>query len=193
MERVKIEIDLHRARIWQLEAYSSLPAAVLNAPATIDEYDPSTWWTPKDHRAHSLHIARVVGMIIRHFVFGDVDVASLSVPDRIAVGDVDTLAALKNMEDLLPVVHGRTHQMWAEHHEKSFDEIVAMGEESYAQMFSLLASINEDQLANTVITRGPTVRQSVGEQLATLAGHDRQHWGWAIQGLADRAAAVSQG
>ena len=47
MERVKIEIDLHRARIWQLEAYSSLPAAVLNEPATIDEYDPSTWWTPK--------------------------------------------------------------------------------------------------------------------------------------------------
>ena len=102
MERVKIEIDLHRARIWQLEAYSSLPAAVLSAPVTIDE--------------------------------------------------------------------------------------VAMGEESYAQMFSLLASINEDQLANTVITRGPTVRQSVGEQLATLAGHDRQHWGWAIQGLADRAS-----
>ena len=69
-----------------------------------------------------------------------------------------------------------------------FDEIVAMGEESYAQMFSLMASINEDQLANTVITRGPTVRQSVGEQLATLAGHDRQPWGWAIQGLADRAS-----
>ena len=75
-------------------------------------------------------------MIIRHFVFGDVDVASLSVPDRIAVGDVDALAPLKNMEDLLPVVHGRT----------------------------------------------------LGEQLATLAGHDRQHRGWAIQGLADRAS-----
>jgi hypothetical protein len=187
MERVDIEVALHRARIWQLETYASLPAEVLDLPATRDEHDPSRWWTPKDHLAHSHHMVNAVGLIVRHFVFGDLDVASLSIPDRIAISDPDTMASIKNMADLLPTVHARTHEIWAEHHDKSFDEVVALGEESYAQIFSLLASIDEDQLANTVIARGP-LRQTIGEQLATLAGHDRLHWSWAIKGLTEHAS-----
>ena len=186
MTRVEIELALHRARTWQLEAYSSLPTEVLHAPATQDEHDPDVWWTPKDHLAHSSYIASVVCMIIRHNVFG-LDIETLNFHERIAIGHKETMASIPTMADLVPRVHERTNEMWQAHHDKTFGQVVAMGEESYAEIFSLLASISDEQLESVVIDRG--VKQSIAEQLATLAGHDRQHWGWAMRGIADRAAA----
>ena len=186
MTRVEIELALHRARAWQLEVYSSLPDEVLHAPATQDEHDPDVWWTPKDHLAHSSYIASVVCMIIRHNVFG-LDIEALNFHERMAIGHKETLASMPTMADLVPRVHERTNEMWRAHHDKTFGQVVAMGEESYAEIFSLLASITDGQLESVVIDRG--VKQSIAEQLATLAGHDRQHWGWAIRGIADLAAA----
>lgn len=188
--RTDIEIAFLRARIWQLEAYATLPQELLEQPATQDEFDPASWWTPKDHLAHCGLMTEAISLIIRHHVQGGVDPSTLVVGERIAIQDPETMASFASLEDLFPVVHGRTHELWREYRDVPLDGVLALGERTRAELLGVLGSLTEEQLGLEVIPRGPA-RWTVGQQIAQLHNHDKLHWGWALTGLARRAEVLT--
>lgn len=183
MKRMELEVTLSRERAWVLDAYSSLPPAVLDMPATVDQHDPSVWWTPKDHFAHHARVGLQVALMIRQAVFGDVDVSTLTDGERFAIADPATMAGLSTGEDIMVMAHRNTNAWWATLHDMTFDEVIAYGAKSHAGLLTLLASISDAQLEDTVV--GLT-KSSISALLATYEGHGHEHFGYSIEGLAER-------
>ena len=187
MKRIEIELLAHDDRTRLVRAYADLPPALLDMPATQDQHDPEEWWTPKDHFAHQARVTEQVMLMTSQGVFGNHDVQALRPDELVAIGHAETLAELRNpVENLLKVAHEATNRWRSAVKDMTFDEVVAYGTRIHGELMLLLASITEQQLEETVL---PLTGKTIGELLARHGEHGREHWGFAMQGLAERAQA----
>jgi hypothetical protein len=185
VKRIEIELLAHQDRTRLVRSYADLPAELLDMPATQDQHDPDVWWTPKDHFAHQARVTEQVMLMISQGVFGNHDVSALRPDELVAIGDAETLAALRDPVDLMRIAHEATNRWRTSIKDLTFEEVVVYGTRVHGELMLLLASITEQQFEETKVS---LTKRTIGELLARHGDHGREHWGYAMQGLAERAA-----
>ncbi|HEX9260050.1 MAG TPA: DinB family protein [Acidimicrobiales bacterium] len=173
MNRIEIEIELHRGRADTLEWVASLSDDDLRAPRTRSENDPDSWWSHADHFVHTTLIERSFNEMIRRHVRGEQGM------DR---GLVDESGqALKPMGELMAYVHAYTESWKKEQEGKPLDELVRIGLSVRADTLALLAELDDEQLASR-IPGAPWADGTVGGVMAVHAAHARTHRQWSERG-----------
>lgn len=80
-------------------------------------------------------------------------------------------------------VHALNEKWIIEQRGKSFDEVVALGQQVRADTLVLVARLTEAQL-NEKVPGAPWGDGTIGGILAINGDHARQHYGWVTNGLA---------
>jgi hypothetical protein len=173
MNRIEIEIELHRGRADSLEWIASLSDEERNAPRTRSEHDPDSWWTHADHFVHTTLIERSFNEMVRRHIKGEQGM------DAALVGEGGT--SLKPIEDIMAYVHSYTEGWKKEQEGKSLDELVCVGLAVRADTLSLLSELTDEQLASK-IPGAPWGDGTVGGVLAIHASHYRTHRHWSEEG-----------
>ncbi|MGA0864017.1 MAG: DinB family protein [Ilumatobacteraceae bacterium] len=169
MERWEIEKKLHEDRAWLLATYAELSHEQLHADLTRSEHDPENWWSALDHLAHLALIERNFAQMVRRHVKGDNDPVGMS---------RDTSGAPRTRDQIMAAVHEMTDEWQQRHHDKTFDEVVALGAAARADTLALLSELTDEQLQE-VLPGAPWADGTVGGVLAANADHGRMHWKWA--------------
>jgi hypothetical protein len=175
MNRVEIEIELHRGRAETLEWVTSLSDEELLAPRTQSENDPDSWWSHADHFIHTTLIEQNFNEMVRRHLRGEQGM------DRAMVGEDGK--ALRPIEDVMAYVHAFTEKWKVEQQGKPLDELVRIGLAARADTLALLAELDDDQLASK-IPGAPWADGTVGGVLSVHAGHARMHRQWSEAGSA---------
>jgi hypothetical protein len=116
VNRIEIEIELHRGRADALEWVSSLSEEGQREPRTRSEHDPESWWTPADHFVHTTLIERSFNEMVRRHLRGEQGMDSAMVDP--------SGKALRPLEDLMAYVHAYTEGWKKEQEGKPLDELV---------------------------------------------------------------------
>ena len=169
MQRWEIEKRLHEDRAWLLATYAALSDDQMRADLTQSEHDPSNWWSALDHLAHLALIERNFAQMVRRHVRGDDDPVGMS---------RDGAGVPRTRDQIMAAVHEMTDEWQQRHHDKSFDEVVALGASARAETLALLAELTDEQLQE-VLPGAPWADGTVGGVLAANADHGRMHWKWA--------------
>ncbi len=173
MNRTEIEIKLNRDRAWTLETWAALPPHDLARGITTSKHDPEASWTAKDHLAHLAGIEAAFNGIIRRYLEGDPNpIEILKNPD----------GSTPSREEVMTRVHALNEAWVYKHRDKSFSEIVALGQKIRGGTFALLAQLSDDQLAQR-LPGAPWADGTIGGVLAINGDHARQHHGWVTRGL----------
>ena len=169
MNRIDIEIELHRGRADALEWVTSLSEHELHEPRTHSEHDPDSWWNAADHFVHTTLIERTFNEMVRRHLRGEqgMDPAIFD-----ASGN-----ALRPLEDLMAYVHAYTEGWKKEQEGKPLDELVRIGLAVRADTLALLAELTDEQLASK-IPGAPWSDGTVGGVLSVHAAHARMHRHW---------------
>ena len=173
MNRIEIEIELHRGRADALEELAAMSGDELRKPRTRSEHDPDSWWCYADHFIHTTLIERSFNEMVRRHLRGEQGMDAAMVD---ASG-----AALKPMDDLMAYVHAYTEGWKKEQEGKPVDELVRIGLAVRADTLALLAELDDDQLASK-IPGAPWADGTVGGVLSVHAAHSRMHRRWAEEG-----------
>ena len=173
MNRIEIEIELHRGRADALEWIASIDEDELRAPRTRSEHDPETFWSHADHFVHTTLIERSFNEMVRRHLRGEQGMDSAMVDE--------SGKALKPMDDLMAYVHAYTETWKREQEGKPLDELVRIGLEVRADTLALLAELTDEQLASK-IPGAPWADGTVGGVLSVHASHHRMHRHWSEAG-----------
>jgi hypothetical protein len=185
MKRRTIEQQLLRDWDWFLELGSSLDEEVLNYEATPDGHDPSVWWTVKDHIAHIYAIARRTHALAEQYL------ATADGPEGAKEGDVIDFSS--NWDDIMKVVNKTTYDVMMEHHEKSWSEIVALGQLAKSERLQLIGTLTDTQLETPIPPPYGTMNGgdgTLGNLLLSDGMHQRMHILWIMKGLATKGQHV---
>ena len=176
VNRIEIEIELHRGRADTLEWVSSLSDDELASPRTRSEHDPESWWSAADHFIHTTLIERSFNEMVRRHLSGKQGMDAAMVDE--------SGKALRPMDDLMAYVHAYTEKWKVEQEGKPLDELVRIGLAVRADTLALLAELDDDQLASK-IPGAPWADGTVGGVLSVHANHARMHRTWAEAGTAE--------
>ncbi len=119
MDRIEIEIKLHRGRADALEAIAAMSEEERRAPRTRSEHDPDSWWCHADHFIHTTLIERQFNEMVRKHLRGE------PAMDRNLVDE--TGASLRSLDDIMAYVHRFTEGWKVENQDKPLDELVRIG------------------------------------------------------------------
>src|SRR5881227_3859590 len=97
MNRIEIEIELHRGRADTLEWVASLSEDELRSPRTRSEHDPDSWWAHPDHFIHTTLIERSFNEMVRRHLRGEQGMDPAMVDE--------SGQALRSRDDLMAYVH----------------------------------------------------------------------------------------
>lgn len=173
MNRTEIEIKLNKDRAWTLETWAAYSPEDLTRGITISRHNPDFSWSAKDHLAHLAGIEAVFNTIIKKFIAGDQNpISIMKNPDGTA----------PSREEIMAKVHAMNDDWVSKHVEKSFHEIVALGQQIRASTLSLLAELSDAQLEEK-IPGAPWGDGTVGGIIAINDDHAKQHFGWVTAGL----------
>ncbi|MEN3272418.1 MAG: hypothetical protein V7636_1179 [Actinomycetota bacterium] len=176
MNRVEIEIELHRGRADTLEWVTSLSEEELRGPRTRSEHDPDSWWSHADHFVHTTLIERSFNEMVRRHIKGEPGM------DR---GMVDESGkAMRPIEDVMAYVHSYTEGWKQEQDGKSLDELVCIGLAVRSDTLALLSELTDEQLASK-IPGAPWSDGTVGGVLSIHAAHARMHRQWSEDGTGE--------
>jgi len=173
MNRIEIEIALHRGRADQLEWVASLTEEQLREPRTRSEHDPDSWWTNADHFIHTTLIEKNFNEMIRRHVSG----AQGMDPNMVD----ESGKALRDVKDIMAYVHAFTERWKVEHEGKSLDELVKIGLEVRRDTLALLNELTDEQLASK-IPGAPWADGTVGGVMSVHGAHHAMHRQWAEAG-----------
>lgn len=173
MDRIGIEVELHRGRADALEWVASLSDEERRAPRTRSEHDPDSWWSYADHFIHTTLIERSFNEMVRRHLRGEQGMDPALVDES---GE-----ALRPVEDLMAYVHSYTEAWKKEQEGKPLDELVRIGLAVRADTLALLAGLDDEQLASK-IPGAPWADGTVGGVLSIHAAHARTHWHWSEEG-----------
>ena len=173
MNRIEIEIKLHRGRADLLEALAAMHEDDLRAPRTRSEHDTESWWSYADHFIHTTLIERRFNEMIRRHLRGEQGMDSALVDD--------SGKALRPMEDLMAYVHAFTEGWKVEQAGKPLDELVRTGLAVRSDTLALLAELDDEQLESK-IPGAPWADGTVGGIMAVHTDHGLMHQGWAAAG-----------
>lgn len=173
MDRIDIELALHRDRADALEIIRAMSEEERTAPRTRSEHDADSWWSFADHFIHTTLIERSFNEMVRRHVQGE-----RGMDANLVDGDG---GRMKPMADVLAYVHRFTEGWKREHEGKPLDELVRIGLATRADTLALLAELTDQQLAST-IPGAPWGDGTVGSIMAAHAGHAQVHRRWAEDG-----------
>ena len=173
MNRIEIEIELHRGRADALEWVASLSDEDRAAPRTRSEHDSESWWSHADHFLHTTLIERNFNEMIRRHIRGEQGM------DKGLVDESGT--ATRAPKDLMAYVHAHTEAWKQEQDGKSLDELVRIGLATRADTLVLLSELTDEQLASK-IPGAPWADGTVGGVMAVHASHYRLHRHWSERG-----------
>ena len=173
VNRLEIELALHRGRVEQLEWITALGPDDLNAPRTRSEHDPDSWWSAADHFVHTTLIERNFNEMVRRHIAGEPGMDARMVDE--------SGAALRSRDDVMAYVHSFTESWKKEHEGKALDELIRIGLAVRADTLALLAELTDEQLASK-IPGAPWSDGTVGGILAVHGHHYRMHRTWAEAG-----------
>jgi hypothetical protein len=176
MNRIEIESQLNRDRVWLIETYAMLPDELLTTGVTPSEHDPGTLWSPKDHLAHLAGIEHNFVRMIRKHVDGDPNPVGLR-------NNADGTA--RTMEQIMATVHEMTESWVLQHRAKSLADVIALGQQARSATLALLAGLTDEQLAEK-LPGAPWADGTFGGVIATNAAHGRMHWAWVKGGMIER-------
>src|SRR5258708_32564629 len=71
MNRIEIEVELHRGRADTLEWVATLSEDDLRAPRTRSEHDADSWWSHADHFIHTTLIESSFNEMVRRHIAGE--------------------------------------------------------------------------------------------------------------------------
>jgi hypothetical protein len=171
MDRIEIELKLHRARVDCIERLSTLTDEELHAPRTRSEHDPDLWWSRADHFIHTTLIERSFNQMIRRHVDGGVGMAGSPVQL-----DADGKPS-GSWEDIMKAVNAYTEEWAVEHRGKPLDELVRIGSEVRGETLQLLSTLTDEQLADR-IPGAPWAGGVIGGIIAINADHAFAHRGY---------------
>jgi hypothetical protein len=179
VNRLQTEIELNRDRAWVLEQWTSLSPSELEESCTVSEADPEFWWTPKDHFCHLISVEKNFRKMVASFLSGADDALDAAVPDRPRDGGG------RGMQQYVAV----GNDGWVrKHRDKSMDDLIRFGEQTRAQTFELMATIDDDQF-ELEIPGAPWGGGTVGAMLTHPVGvHGKLHWTWVTEGREARRA-----
>ena len=175
MDRVEIELRLHRSRTECIERLRELSDEELHAPRTQSEHDPSLWWSRADHFIHTTLIERNFNQMIRRHVAGEKAMAGSPVQLD------DDLKPVTSIEDIMAAVNAFTEEWAIEHRGKPLDELVRIGATVRGETLQLLSELTDEQLADR-IPGAPWAKGIVGGILAVNADHAEAHHGYGVDG-----------
>ncbi len=173
MNRTEIEIKLNQDRAWTLETWAAYPAEDLTRGITISRHNPDFLWSAKDHLAHLAGIEAVFNTIIKKYLAGD--------PNPISIMK-NTDGTAPSREEIMAKVHKLNDDWVNQHHAKTFNEIVALGQQIRSSTLSLLAEVSDAQLEEKV-PGAPWGDATIGGIIAINGDHAKQHFGWVTAGL----------
>jgi hypothetical protein len=165
MKRSEIEAKLCRHRATLLEALAALPDDVISKGITASQHDGSVQWSAKDHLAHLAGIEKLFNAIIRRHLAGD--------PSPIQLPK-DSDGNLLPREQIMPMVHEMNDGWIDEHRDKSFSDIVALGQMIRSDTLALLSSLTDEQLLEK-IPGAPWADGTVGGVISVNGDHSRLH------------------
>src|ERR1044072_1941174 len=168
MNRTELEIKLNQDRAWTLETFAALSEAELNCDLKPSRHNAESKWTAKDHLAHLIGIEIVFNKIIKRHLEGQANAIGIVVKED---------GTRRSQEEIMAIVHAMNEQWIIEHHDKSFNEIAALGQKVRAETLTLIAGLSDEQL-NEKITGAPWADASISGILAVNGDHARQHYGW---------------
>ncbi len=172
MNRIEIEIELHRGRADSLAWIASLSEEERNAPRTQSEHNAESWWTAADHFIHTTLIEKNFNEMVRRHISGEQGMDANMV-DASGKG-------MRKLEDVMAYVHRFTEGWKVEQENKPLDELVKIGLAVRADTLTLLSELTDDQLASK-IPGAPWGDGTVGGVLAVHASHYRMHRHWTEQ------------
>ena len=180
MNRYEIEIALNRSRADALEFIAGLDDDARLAPRTQSEHDAQSWWSFADHFIHTTLIERNFNAMVRRQLRGEQGM------DRSLVDE--TGQALRSRDEIMRYVHGLTEGWKVDQSGKSLSELVRIGLVTRADTLTLLAELDDDQLA-VKIPGAPWSDGTVGGIMAVHADHWTMHRKWAEAGTGPLEAA----
>jgi hypothetical protein len=173
MNRTEIEIKLSQDRAWTLDTWVALPTNELSRGITSSRHDPEASWSAKDHLAHLAGIEAAFNGIIRKYIAGDPNpIGILKNPD----GTTPT------REEVMTRVHAMNEAWVQKHRDKSFSEVVALGQKIRSETLALLAELTDEQLQEK-LPGAPWADGTIGGVIAINGDHARQHHGWVKRGF----------
>jgi hypothetical protein len=178
MNRTKLEIKLNKDRAWLLETFAGLSDEDLNRRITTSRADAESRWSAKDHLSHLIGIEVAFNNIIKRHLEGNANAIGIAVKDD---------GTRRTQDEIMEIVHAMNEKWVREHHEKSFDEIVALGQKVRAETLAMLSGLTEEQL-NEEVPGAPWSDATVGGILAVNGDHARQHFSWVKDGLDGKKA-----
>jgi DinB superfamily len=173
MDRIEIEIKLHRGRADALEAIAAMSEEERRAPRTRSEHDPDSWWCHADHFIHTTLIERQFNDMVRKHLRGE----RAMDPNLVD----ETGASLRSLDDIMAYVHRFTEGWKVENQDKPLDELVRIGCAVRADTLALLAELDDEQLASK-IPGAPWADGTVGGIMAVHTDHTLMHRHWAAEG-----------
>jgi hypothetical protein len=173
MNRTELEIKLNKDRAWLLETFAGLSEEELHRGITTSRANMQSRWRAKDHLSHLIGIEVAFNIIIRRHLAGGGNAIAIAMKED---------GTRRTQEEVMEIVH-RLNEKWVtEHSEKSFDEIVALGQQVRAETLVLVASLSEEQL-NEKIPGAPWSDGTIGGIIAVNGEHARRHFEWVKDGL----------
>jgi len=173
MNRTEIEIKLNQERAWMLETWAAMLPDDLARRITMSKHDPEASWSAKDHLAHLAGIEKAFNSIIRRHIAGD--------PNPIGIMK-NSDGSATSREEVMTRVHAMNEAWVDKHRDKSFSEVVALGQKIRGETLALLAELSDEQLAGR-LPGAPWADGTIGGVIAVNGDHARQHHGWVTRGL----------
>jgi hypothetical protein len=174
MNRTEIEAKLNRHRTEMLESCAGLGEDRVCQGITPSRHDSSVLWSAKDHLVHLAGIEKIFNAMIRRHLAGD--------PKPVKLPTAEDGSPLTR-EALMPGIHAMNDGWISEHRDKSFSEVVALGQKIRSETLALLGSLTDEQLAEKV-PGAVWGDGTVGGILAINADHSHQHQGLVTKALA---------
>ena len=166
MNRTELEIKLNQDRGWLLETFAAISEADLQRPLTPSQHNPEAQWSAKDHFAHLIGIEVAFTRIFKRHLEGEAH------PISILIGQDGTRLP---REEVMAIVHANNEDWVNKHHDKSLDELVALGQQVRADTLALIASLTDQQL-NTKIPDAPWGDGTISGIMAINGDHARRHY-----------------
>jgi hypothetical protein len=176
MNRTELETRLNRERASLLESYAALSPEDVTRGVTPNRHEGSPHWSAKDHLAHLAGIEHIFNGIVRRYLAGDPE------PIRLPKGPDGSLLP---RDQIMPHIHAMNEAWVKEHRDKSFSEVVALGQKIRAETLALLAELTDEQLQQKV-PDAPWADGSIAGILSVNADHGRNHFKQVSEALHSR-------
>jgi DinB family protein len=182
VNRVELEVKLNEGRNWLLMKYNGLSDDELRRPLTQSEHDPENQWSALDHLAHMALVERNFNAMVRRHFQGSANPVGLLNDDE---------GQPRSRAEIMKLVHAQTEAWQREHHDETFNEVVALTAAQRSETLQLISELRDAQLEET-LPGAPWDDGTVGGVLGANADHGHMHWKWVTDAGLVEVAADSQ-